>query len=175
MTTRALTAGLFAAIAWTTPGPTNAADLYGENYRYEQGDYQEPRYADRYRGEEDDYEEGRYNGYGYEGYRGSTKDGEYLEPMDQRPRFSQSYGYGYEGCTPRWQVKRRLQADGWRNFERLAVRPRVVVIRAERPNGRPFDLKVDRCTGEVVDQRPARFRGYGVYGPGPRRYGYIYR
>lgn len=171
--TRMVAASVFAVLAATAPGSAGAADLYGDNYRYQdQGqDYDEaepPRYAERYR---DD---------GY-AYRGSTKDG-YLPPPDRAPRFSDNGRYDEErygrgdryGCAPRWQVRNRLTADGWRNFERLAVRDRVLVVRAERPNGRPFDLKLDRCTGEIVDQRPSYSRGYGAYAPGPRRYGWAY-
>lgn len=167
--TRIVAAGLFAALAAMAPGSAGAADLYGDNYRYQdQGqDYDDdapPRYADRYR--DDDY-----------AYRGSTKDG-YLAPPDRAPRFSDDR-YGYDrgdryGCAPRWQVRNRLMESGWRNFERLTVRDRIVVIRAERPNGRAFDLKLDRCSGEIVDQRPSFYRGYGAYGPGPRRYGWAY-
>jgi hypothetical protein len=172
--TRWLPAGLIAAFAFAAP-PAMAADLYGEAPRYEE-DYGGDRYAERYR--EERYDE---NGYGY-GHRGSTKDG-YLPPLERAPRFSddgygngygRGYGYGRHACAPKWQIRRRLVDHGWRNFERLAVRPDVVVLRAERPNGRAFDLKLDRCTGEIIAERPARHRGYGVYGPGPRRYGWAY-
>ncbi|MGQ0671470.1 MAG: hypothetical protein ACT4N2_01125 [Hyphomicrobium sp.] len=182
--TRTLAAGLFAAFALLAQGSASAADLYGENYRYQRDDdYDaEPRYADRYgdRDQRYDTDEG-YRGDGYRDdryrdapypYRGSTKDGDYLPPPDRRPRFSDADRYTQPGCAPRWQVRNRLEAYGWRNFQKIAVRPRVVILRAERPNGRPFDLKLDRCSGEVVDQRPARLPRYGIYGPGPRRFGW---
>jgi hypothetical protein len=178
MSTRKLAASLIAVIAMATPMTASAADLYGEAPRYEDDDYggrHESRgygrdygggYDERYRYEER-YDERRY---------GSAKDDGYLPPIERAPRFAEERHrdrYGYD-CAPRWQVKNRLIADGWHNFERLAVRPNVVVLRAERPGGRAFVLKLDRCTGEVIAHRPARWRGYGAYGPGPRRYGWAY-
>lgn len=177
---RALTvaAGLAAALNTYFSAPeAKAADLYGEDYRYQERayeEYEDQRTADRYR--EEPYQE-RYEQVPQHGYRGSTKDGDYLPPMERPPRYSEPrYEHRRDryACAPRWEVRRRLQADGWRNFERLAVRPRVVILRAERPNGRAFDLKLDRCTGEVLAERPSRTRGYGAYGPGPRRFGWAY-
>jgi hypothetical protein len=94
--------------------------------------------------------------------------------MERAPHFSEDRIERAYACAPRWQIRNRLQARGWSNFERLAVRPRVVVLRAERPDGRPYVLKLDRCSGHILAERPARFRGYGFYGPGPRRYGWAY-
>ena len=178
--TRTLAASLFAALAASTPLAGNAADLYGENYRYDDSQgYDEGRqYGESNRGRENGYaeEEPRYDEPRY-GYRGSTKDGDYLPPVDRAPPFSEyrpDGRYDNNGCAPRWQVRSRMVADGWRNFQRLAVRPNVIILRAQRPNGRAFDLKVDRCSGEVIAQRPARFQGYGAYGPRPHRYGWAY-
>ncbi len=174
---RTLAASLFAVFAATTPLSATAADLYGENYRPDdgQGYDEDQRYSESERPYDNGYAEGQ--DYDQPRYRGSTKDGEYLPPLDRTPRFSEN-GYNGRndryGCTPRWQVRNRLIGEGWRNFRRLAVRDNVVVLRANRYDGRAFDIKVDRCSGEIVAQRPARLPGYGAYGPGPRRYGWAY-
>ena len=172
--TRMLAASLFAALAATTPLSAHAADLYGENYRSHDQDYDDGDGASRHSESDRGYDNG--NGYDEEpsyGHRGSTKDG-YLPPLDRAPRFSDNGRYDRNGCVPRWQVRNRLVAEGWRNFQRLAVRDRIVVLRAERSDGRAFNIKLDRCSGEIVAQRPAHHRGYGAYGPGPRRYGWAY-
>lgn len=183
--TRMLAASLFAVMAAAAPQSANAADLYGEKYRSQddQDDDDAPRYGERrdygsgdgYNGNGNGYSGNGYSGNGYndDRYQGSTKDG-YLPPLDRTPRFTENGGSGRNGCAPRWEVRNRLVSNGWRNFQRLAVRQNIVVLRAERPNGQAFDIKVDRCSGEIVAQRPAYNRGYGAYGPGPRRYGWAH-
>jgi len=171
-----LAAGIIAALSISAPHAASAADLYGPDFRYDNGAYadEDERYAEGYRQDEyRRYDEERY-AEPRDAYRGSTKDGGYLEPLERAPRFSEDRYDRADACAPRWQIRNRLQARGWSNFERLAVRPRVVVLRAERFDGRPFVLKLDRCSGHILAERPARFRGYGFYGPGPRRYGYAY-
>jgi hypothetical protein len=187
MAHRTYAAGALTALLLSA-GAAPAADLsegYGyeqpyEEQRYGEERYDEPRYEKGYDGRYEgspadngyaDGGEGRYDGHGY---NGSVKDGPYLPPMNRPPRFAYQ-DQGQPGCAPRWHIKNELQRRGWENFERLAVRPRVVVLRAERGNnGQAFVLKLDRCTGEIIARRPMYNRGYGSYGPGPRRYGYAY-
>jgi hypothetical protein len=64
-------------------------------------------------------------------------------------------------CLPRHVIRDRLESRGWHDFHDPQVAGNVAHIRARRPNGRLFDLTVDRCTGEVLqaeltDQRAAQ-------------------
>ena len=64
-------------------------------------------------------------------------------------------------CLPRDVIRGRLEGRGWHDFHDPQVAGNVAHIRARRPNGRVFDLTVDRCTGEVlgaeaIDHRAAQ-------------------
>lgn len=74
---------------------------------------------------------------------------------------------GRAGCLPRQVIRERLRDDGWRDIHRIDVRGGTVVLTAERPNGQVFDLKVDRCNGEIIDARKTR-DVYGEYRPRDR-------
>ena len=77
-----------------------------------------------------------------------------------------------QGCLPRSEIKNRLINEGWRDFHDLDLRPGVALLRARRPNGDLYDLKVDRCNGEIVRADVVE-RGRHVpyaYDSGPRRY-----
>ena len=50
-------------------------------------------------------------------------------------------------------VRGRLESRGWQDFHDPQVMGNVVHIRARRPNGRLFDLTLDRCSGEVLAGR----------------------
>lgn len=90
-------------------------------------------------------------------YQRSYKD-EYLPPMDRVPRFDEPPRRRYSelphSCVPRGEAKRRLIADGWSDFHELELRGEVVLVRARRPSGRLFELRVDRCSGEIVRADP---------------------
>jgi hypothetical protein len=64
--------------------------------------------------------------------------------------------------------------DGWREIRQIRVLQGSVVIRAARPSGRTYDLKLDRCTGAIIARRPAYIGTF--YGPdaGYRRYSRAY-
>ena len=185
MLARTLTAGLFAALTMGAPGTAPAADLHGEGYQqpYDNSEYDDQDYRDRRHSHADSYDSQNYSDYSnqdydedaYRGrYRSSYKDGEYLEPMNRPPRYADESWRGREGCTPRWQIRQRMMDDGWRNIYRLRVLDNAVVIRAQRPSGRPFDLKLDRCTGDIVDRRPAHMGTFSGYAPEYRRYSRTY-
>ena len=71
-------------------------------------------------------------------------------------------------CIPRHVIRDRLERHGWHAFQDPQVAGNVVHIRARRPNGRPFDLTVDRCSGEVLAAEPYDERSaYAV--PPPER------
>lgn len=54
------------------------------------------------------------------------------------------------GCVARDEIRRRLVDDGWREFRDLELRGDVARIRARRPNGDHYALRIERCTGEIV-------------------------
>jgi hypothetical protein len=66
------------------------------------------------------------------------------------PPPARQYG-GYAGeCTPRENVRLRLENRGWHDFHDAQPMGEVVHIRARRPSGRLFDLTLDRCSGELL-------------------------
>jgi hypothetical protein len=79
----------------------------------------------------------------------------------QAPRYAER-----SGCVSPRAVERALQQDGWRDFSSPTVRGETAIVNARRPDGRPFELQVDRCSGELVNARPLDQRPYGpnVYG-----------
>ena len=51
----------------------------------------------------------------------------------------------------------------------------LLVLRARRvESGRVFTLRVDRCSGEIVDARPHHLRAFGAYAPRFRGHAYRY-
>ena len=60
------------------------------------------------------------------------------------------YGQAPSGCLPREVARARLEARGWHEFHDIQIAGNVAHVRARRPNGRLFDLTIDRCTGEVL-------------------------
>lgn len=163
-----LAAGILAAVSASAP-IARAADLdYGRPDRYS-SPYDDPRYRDLYSeprryNERYEYEErdNRYSspgyGYGY-GYK-------YDAPS---PRFAEEHRFGGD-CLPRYEVRRRLQLEGWGDFQDLELRPDIALLRARRPNGDLYDLKVDRCTGSIANARLLDRYVPGPYAYGPRRW-----
>lgn len=66
------------------------------------------------------------------------------------------------GCLPREEIRRRLVNEGWREFRDLELRGDVARIRARRPSGDLYALRIDRCSGEVVASELLE-RGDGPY------------
>jgi hypothetical protein len=75
-------------------------------------------------------------------------------------------------CAPRAEIRDRLLREGWHSFEELDVRHRVAIVEARRPNGLPYRLKIDRCSGDVVSAEPLAPVPYALR---PRRYEPYYR
>ncbi len=170
MLTRVAGASLIAALFLAGAPVASAADLSGDPY-------DDPRYADIYRDSppprsehyvqryEERYEERSHN--------------DRRDDYDDRSRYSDGRydngdrddgRYDRDRCVPRHLIRRELQADGWSDFERLEIRNDYVVVQASRPSGRRFDLKIDRCTGNVVRARPLEGRYYNRYAYNPRRH-----
>lgn len=66
--------------------------------------------------------------------------------------------YRYDGryagdCLPRHVIRDQLASRGWQDFHDPQIMGNVVHIRARRPNGRLFDLTVDRCSGQIIDSQ----------------------
>lgn len=182
MLTRHLAAAVMAA-ALATGSAATAADLsdgypekrYGSAYddpRYAEiyRDDQPPRretYADKetYRADRDDDDDDDDD----RGPRYAHRDQGYLPPMKSQPRYAYGRGHRGDGCVPRHLIKQQLRAEGWSDFHDLELAGSTAHVRARRPSGRLFELKVDRCTGEIVNARPF---GPNLYGS--RRYSRAY-
>ncbi len=127
--------------------PYNGGRAHVDTDDYDDDDNDAPRYAER----DDD-----------QPYAGKDWDrrGEYLRPMRPPTRFVERYDqprYAPE-CAPRREVRRQLIRDGWSDFAEVELRDQVAVVTARRPNGEAYRLKIDRCSGQIVDAKP--FRGY---------------
>lgn len=90
---------------------------------------------------------------------------------------AKNYGYGkghysslakaraYGQCLYPQQIRRKLAHYGWHGFDVVKLRHNTALICSYR-HGKPYELKVDRCTGEIYRTRP-------LYGGGYRNgYGY---
>ena len=163
MPARMMAASALAALLFAGAPPSRAADLgYGPYTPRDRADYYDPRYAEappaeetyRRRGDHDD-------GYDYP-RRGSVKDG-YPEPVPapharDYDRYPQRHAHA---CASPHQIVDGLRANGWKDFDRYEERGPFVFVKAERRHGggRDWWLKVDRCTGQIVEAVP-RERGF---------------
>lgn len=89
---------------------------------------------------------------------GSYKD----DPLPPPPRPRYSEAPRRPACVSRAEVEHRLVVEGWRDFSDPERRGELGIFKARRPNGRLYELSVDRCSGEIVDAHPL---DRGVYGP----------
>lgn len=191
---RGVVAAGFIAITGAGLGTSRAADLDYRAIPQERygSAYEDPRYADLYAPAPPRAPVIQRHAYGYAPiprepvYR-------YDEPRDE-PRYQPRYheavpprAYRYQpyppaapryaerpACTTPRAAQRALEQDGWRDFANPTLRGDTAVIYARRPDGRAFELQLDRCTGDLVSARPLGHRPYGpnVYGErtGPRAF-----
>lgn len=169
---KTLGGGVAAMLIAAAANPVAAADLggdYGGGYATPYGD---SRYADSYgeperrapayryrpadRDDEDYYDDG--GSYEDRAYGDDEADDDGRGPQ---PRFSDRNG---DRCVPHHLVKRRLHAEGWDELQDVELAGNLAILSARRQSGRLFELRVDRCSGEVVDARPYETERYG-----PRR------
>lgn len=69
-----------------------------------------------------------------------------------------------EHCAAKDEIRQRLIDGGWRDFHDPEVRGPMALIKARRASGDLYELRVDRCTGEVVStQFIERGRAVGPY------------
>ena len=167
---------LVASLAWGGSA-ARAADLdYGDAPRQHYGAaYDDPRYADIY---------GRSHGPSYSPryaphaeYVPVPREPVYRDRAYDDDRHGERYSealppsYGHRtGCVPRQQIRHQLERQGWSGFFAAEPRGDIAALKARRPDGRVFALRIDRCTGEIVDARPVAPQGYGPYANAPRRY-----
>ena len=161
-----LASGLLAA------RPATAADLYSAEPQHDRSAaYDDPRYADLYGHSPPP----RVETYRSESYRSFDS-----APIPRAPVYRDGERYAERdrsNCPNKAEISRNLEREGWRDFRNPQVLSRdTATIDAQRPNGRPFRLEVDRCTGEVLSERPidgprygAEREGYGPYAEYGRR------
>jgi hypothetical protein len=139
------------------PGP----DRYGSAY-------DDPRYADMYRYPDARQPVPREPVYGNRYY--DDRDDNYADP--RRYSYAEPPRPYRGGCVPREQIKYRLKDQGWHDFRDPEIRGEVATLIARRPSGRPFELTLDRCSGEIVNVRSVEgpHGPYAYGGPGPRRW-----
>jgi hypothetical protein len=144
---------LAAGLSWVAR-PAIAADLYSDAPPPSYGSaYDDPRYADLY-----GRPPARVESYRSESYRS-------YEPAPPPPPIHRER-YA-EQCPSKHEISRMLERDGWSGFRNPQVIDRnVATIDAQRPNGRPFRLEVDRCSGAVLAERPLDRPRYGYQGDG---------
>lgn len=162
-----LSASVLAAAVLVATGPVGAADL---DYRYVpppdrfSSAYEDPRYRDLYAPEPPraySYAPRPYEPAPHPvppGYVYRDRVPDRYSDWDERRDWREA-----QGCVPRHEIKRRLVEDGWSEFHDLELGGSVARVRARRPNGDLFALKVDRCTGEVVKAHLLERVGAGPY------------
>jgi hypothetical protein len=168
---------------------THAADLYRDDPLPRSGAaYEDPRYADLYgnapppRPRVETYRP--YEPRTYEPQGPIPRERVYRDDRDDayEPRYSRVEPprdrRSARGCPSKDEISRMLGNDGWGQFQNPQVIDRnIATIDATRPNGKPYRLEVDRCTGEILAIRPLEGPRYGSADPGnapyagePRRY-----
>ena len=168
MSMRIVAASAIAALHFLAGAPaTSAADLAGAPYDedYYAENYAEHRDKTVVR-EEEVYKHRRYS------ERRSYVDEEAPPPLPPRRVYDAPRSGGH-GCVPRAEIRHALSADGWYDFHDVELHGGVALLRARRASGRPFDLRVDRCSGVIISARPLDDRAYGPFAYG-RRHGRTY-
>jgi hypothetical protein len=79
--------------------------------------------------------------------RGSTKDDVYEPPHHEAPR-------RVAECLSKYGIRGALNSQGWHAFDNVEIRGNVAYMTAQNDGGRRFELRVDSCTGSVIDAQP---------------------
>jgi len=58
---------------------------------------------------------------------------------------------GQQDCKLPAQIRRRLKRQGWWDFAHLRPDAKSFFVRARRPNGTAYRLKIDACSGRVLE------------------------
>lgn len=180
---RSLAAGLIAALQLAGAPVATAADIYrpygtprseapdedsrySDIFRYPPPRYAAPPYA-RPRGyDRDTYPDGDEPDHPSR-WTDRRRGSDYLAPMPYPPGFGDRQGvydrraggdWDTAGCVPRHEIRRGLIRDGWSDFDDLELREGMAIVRARRPDGQPYRLRIDRCSGEIVRAWPIEER-----------------
>ena len=106
-------------------------------------------------GKKGKYGTGYNKGYGYKkGYGHKYGKRGYGYPYGNLAK-ARAYGY----CLYPDQIRQKLRYRGWRGFRVVKVGYENAVVRSYR-YGTPYRLRVDRCTGTVVNATPLYRYGY---------------
>jgi hypothetical protein len=158
-----------------------AADLYNDDVPPPRAGaaYDDPRYADLY-GEKPAPRHRVETYRGYEPDLPVPRERVYRDDRyEQERRYTDRVAPGRQArasCPSKDEISRMLESDGWSRFANPQVLDKeTATVEAQRPNGRPYRLEVDRCSGEILavrplhDQRYGEQDRYGSYNSDPRR------
>ena len=67
-------------------------------------------------------------------------------------RFGRHDFFDNQCISPR-RIHRRLKRQGWSDFHNLSLRRNQIRVKAYRPNGLLYSLKVHRCSGYLVQSQ----------------------
>ena len=84
--------------------------------------------------------------------RGSTKDEVYEPPRHETPRYEPPRRVAE--CLSKYGIRGALNSQGWHAFDNVEIRGNVAYMTAQNDGGRRFDLRVDSCSGDVIDAQP---------------------
>lgn len=136
LTASAILAAIVASVAVSSTA-ASAADIYD---RGRITSYDDPRYADIYTHPEPSRPVG-------------PPRRDYLAPMPPHyfdgPRRHSSGQSG--NCASHHEIRRDLKEQGWAEFTDIELRGSTALIEARRPNGNLYQLKIDRCSGEILN------------------------
>lgn len=59
-------------------------------------------------------------------------------------------------CLSKFGIREALNRQGWHEFANVEMRGDLAYMIARNDNGRPFDLTIDSCSGDVIDAAPRR-------------------
>lgn len=79
-------------------------------------------------------------------YRTSYKD-DPAPPPPPRP-------YRPARCLDKFGIQRALHEQGWHEFDNVSIEGAVAYMTARSDRGEPFDLKIESCTGVVIEAHP---------------------
>ncbi len=172
---RLLVAAGLLAVFISAPA-ARAADLYRDDVPPRAGAaYDDPRYADLYGyGQPRRHQAEPYRS--YEPVPPIPRERVYRDERESYERRHAQDDRRGRACPSKDEISRMLERDGWARFENPQVVDRnTATVDAQRPNGRPYRLEVDRCTGEILALRPIDGPRYGHAEPRYAPYAGEYR
>ena len=172
-----LTLALSSTLASTM---ARAADLYRDDPPPRAGPaYDDPRYADLYGNGPPPRHRPNIYPETYRSYEPAPPIPRERVYRDEREEYDRRFAQGDRrgrGCPSKDEISRMLERDGWARFENPQVLDgKTATVDAQRPNGRPYRLEVDRCTGEILGLRPIDGPRYGNADPRYAPYAGEYR